>query len=389
MKFWKKGLLLVLALALTVVLAACGGETPDTVDTTPADGHVHDYAERVIEPTCTEGGFTVYTCNVCGDKYTGNKVPSTGECVYESRQMLPSEKTAVYGIDAAYFEAEICRYCGKGDYHTAVIAYLGFDGEPEAPSGYTPSENYLLALETFDECIEALKLEGEEAEARRAAWKKMLDFIDQQQFLDTWNNASGVRGATLVDGALVGDWQFFIADNNNLFSELCPYESFSVSFDIAVNGNLKKGSNNDGYAAIFGAGGGNAEGGSNSMWRNPWRLCLDIDAEADGSHELVCAYWTYTSSGSSTRFVEPTGFYVEKGKTYSYRMDFNTKVESDDPYPTFRLYVKEAGAEEYVDLGTYFYCPRPETSSFKFFDPNCADGNVVDNFKIFVDLTAE
>lgn len=388
MNFWKHGLLLGLTLVLTLVLAACGGEMPDTSDVETTDGHVHDYAQRVIEPTCSEGGFTVYTCNTCGNKYTDNKVPATGECVYEARQMLPSEKTSAYGIDAVYFEAEICRYCGKGDYQTAVLAFLGFDGEPEAPLGYTPSENYLLALESFDACIEALALEGEEAEARRENWKKMIDFIDQQQFLDCWGSGSGIRGAMIVDGALVGNWQFFVADNNNLFSELCPYETFSISFDLAVNGNLKKGSVND-YAAIFGTGGGSTEGGTNSMWRNPWRLCLDSDPEADGSHELVCAYWTYTSSGAATRHIEPTEFYVDKGKTYSYRLDFNTRIEDGEEYPTFRLYAKEADAENYIDLGRYFYCPRTESSSFKFFDPNCAVGNVLDNFKIFVDLVEE
>lgn len=388
MNFWRNGLLLVLTLLLAVAFVSCGGETPDTDDSEPADTHVHAYVTKVVEPTCSDGGFTVYTCETCGNKYTDNKVPATGECAYEPRQMLPSEKTAAYGVDVSYFEADICRYCGKGSYHTAVIAFLDFEGEPEAPMGYTPSENYLLALESFDACIEALGLEGEEAEARRANWKKMLDFIDQQKFLDCWSGASGVRGATVVDGTLVGEWQFFVADNNNLFSEACPYESFSVSFDLAVNGNLKKGSNND-YAAIFGASGGSTEGGANSMWRNPWRLCLDSDPEADGSHELVCAYWTYSSGGASTRYIQHTEFYVEKGKTYSYRLDFNRNVEDGEEYPTFRLSVKEAGTEQYIDLGRYFYCPRPESSSLKFFDPNCADGNILDNLKIFIDISEE
>ena len=385
MNFCKSGLFFALALVLVLAFAACGGQTSDTGGTQPADGHTHDYAARVIEPTCSEGGFTVYTCNTCGEKYTDNKVPATGECVYKARKVLPSMKTDIYGIDADYFEADVCAGCGRAIFHSAVLADLTFDGEPEAPLDHVPSENYHAALATFEESLIALGLEGEEAEARRANWQTMLDFIDQQKHLNVWGGANGVRGATLVDGALVGDWQFFVQDEMNLFSKSPAYRQFSLSIDIAVNGNLKKGSNND-YAAIFGACGGSAEGGTNSMWRSPWRLCLNSEPLANGTHELVCAYWTYTNSGADTRYIQPTGFYVEKGKTYSYRLDFNAKVEGDEEYPTFRLSVREEGTQEYIDLGEYFYCPRPDSSSFKFFDPNCADGNVIDNFKIFIDL---
>ena len=33
-----------------------------------ADGH--NYVAKVIEPTCTEKGYTAYACSVCGDSYT-------------------------------------------------------------------------------------------------------------------------------------------------------------------------------------------------------------------------------------------------------------------------------------------------------------------------------
>ena len=385
MKFSIRYALLVLVFVMAFALAACGEETPATTDdNVGADGHIHDYATRVVEPTCSEGGFTVYTCNICGNKYTDNKVPKTGVCEYETRRVLPSEKTSAFGIDAAWFEAELCRFCGKGEYHTAVLAELTFDGEPEAPVDYVPSANYEAAVASLPDCLVASKLEGEAATKQEENWRKMLDFIDQQKYLDVWGGQSGVRGASIVDGALVGDWQFFVADNMNLFSEQPAYEQFSISFDLTVNGNLKKGSAND-YAAIFGAGGGSTDGGSNSMWRNPWRLCLNSTPRADGAYELVCAYWTYGSGGTSTRYITSTNTYIEKGKTYSYRLDFGYD-EPNGEYPTFRLYIKEAGVEEYIDLGTYSYIPRPDSSSFKFFDPNCAGGNVLDNFKIFIDL---
>ena len=39
--------------------------------------HVHDYAAVVTLPTCTEQGYTTYTCE-CGDSYVADYVPATG-----------------------------------------------------------------------------------------------------------------------------------------------------------------------------------------------------------------------------------------------------------------------------------------------------------------------
>lgn len=39
--------------------------------------HEHEYESEVIAPTCTEEGYTVYTCD-CGESYTDNVVPALG-----------------------------------------------------------------------------------------------------------------------------------------------------------------------------------------------------------------------------------------------------------------------------------------------------------------------
>ena len=40
------------------------------------DTHAHNYTEEIIAPTCTEQGYTTYTCE-CGHVYTENiaKIP--------------------------------------------------------------------------------------------------------------------------------------------------------------------------------------------------------------------------------------------------------------------------------------------------------------------------
>lgn len=43
-----------------------------------ADVAVHDYKGKVTAPTCTEMGFTVFTCSLCGDTYKGEYTKATG-----------------------------------------------------------------------------------------------------------------------------------------------------------------------------------------------------------------------------------------------------------------------------------------------------------------------
>ena len=50
----------------------CGESDPDYVPP-----HVHAYEAAVTAPTCTEGGFTTYTCE-CGDSYVGDETAATG-----------------------------------------------------------------------------------------------------------------------------------------------------------------------------------------------------------------------------------------------------------------------------------------------------------------------
>ncbi len=55
--------------------------TDPTTPSTPPDAtdpsHIHKYEATIIAPTCTEGGYTVYTC-VCADSYRENETEATG-----------------------------------------------------------------------------------------------------------------------------------------------------------------------------------------------------------------------------------------------------------------------------------------------------------------------
>ena len=82
----------------------CGLE--DKIFSTPAD---HQYEAVVTDPTCTEGGFTTYTCH-CGDSYTDDYLPATGHnYVEDSREPTCEEE----GYKGAF-----CEYCGEGGSET-------------------------------------------------------------------------------------------------------------------------------------------------------------------------------------------------------------------------------------------------------------------------------
>ena len=52
-------------------------EPPVTEPPVTEPPHTHSYTTKVTAPTCTEKGYTTYTCS-CGDTYTGNEVAATG-----------------------------------------------------------------------------------------------------------------------------------------------------------------------------------------------------------------------------------------------------------------------------------------------------------------------
>ena len=53
------------------------GEVLSGCEEIPPTGHVHQYTATVTAPTCTEDGYTTYTC-ACGDSYVADETPATG-----------------------------------------------------------------------------------------------------------------------------------------------------------------------------------------------------------------------------------------------------------------------------------------------------------------------
>ena len=69
------------------------GMTTDAQEEIPALSH--SYSTAVTAPTCTEEGYTTYTCSACGDSYVADKVAATGHD-YEAVVTAPTCTEAGY-----------------------------------------------------------------------------------------------------------------------------------------------------------------------------------------------------------------------------------------------------------------------------------------------------
>ena len=66
----------------------------------------HNYNKVVVDPTCEEQGYTIYTCSLCGDSYVSDYVSSTGEHVWDSGVITKAAKCTENG--SITYSCRIC-----------------------------------------------------------------------------------------------------------------------------------------------------------------------------------------------------------------------------------------------------------------------------------------
>jgi hypothetical protein len=71
------------------------------------EAHTHDYIGVVTEPTCTDKGFTTFTCSVCGDEFIDEIIPANGHTEGPGTVTVPPTATTE-GVMTYY-----CTVCGE------------------------------------------------------------------------------------------------------------------------------------------------------------------------------------------------------------------------------------------------------------------------------------
>lgn len=125
-------------------------------------GCMHSYSETVTEPTCTEAGFTTFTCSECGDTYTGNTVPATGHTEETVAGTAPTctktgltdgircsvcktvikEQTTIEVTAHTYVDTVVPPTCTAGGYtaHKCSVCNGFFKDSETAPLGHKTGE---------------------------------------------------------------------------------------------------------------------------------------------------------------------------------------------------------------------------------------------------------
>ena len=79
------------------------------------ESHAHSYTEAVTAPTCTQQGYTTYTCE-CGDSYVGDYVAAQGHSIggWHSNETEHWHICSACGetLDAAGHDGTVCSVCG-------------------------------------------------------------------------------------------------------------------------------------------------------------------------------------------------------------------------------------------------------------------------------------
>ena len=83
----------------------------------------HNFTAEITEPTCTEGGYTIYTCGLCEYSYEGGKTEATGH--FFGNWVIKSEPTTDHE-GSRYRECQIC-----GEVEAEILPQLEPEPTPE------------------------------------------------------------------------------------------------------------------------------------------------------------------------------------------------------------------------------------------------------------------
>ena len=73
--------------------------------------HSHSYTQVVVTPTCTQAGYTTYTCSVCGDSYKGSYVDPLGHDYKNGTCTRCGVKDPNYKPQADFVDVSAGSYC--------------------------------------------------------------------------------------------------------------------------------------------------------------------------------------------------------------------------------------------------------------------------------------
>lgn len=120
------------------ICSVCGADEP-------IPPHRHDYSAKTTAPTCTEDGYTVYTCE-CGDSYTADHVGKLDHSFSSGHCTVCGEKDPDYtpSTGGEFNYSEVPEYTDKN--YVAINGNVPYFTEDEITSDYFESYSDLDKL---------------------------------------------------------------------------------------------------------------------------------------------------------------------------------------------------------------------------------------------------
>ena len=104
----------------------------------------HSYDAVVTAPTCTEGGYTTYTCTVCGDTYTADETEATGHVYDNACDTDCNICGEVREITHSYDAVVTAPTCTEGGYTTYTCTVCGdsYKADETEATGHIYDDEY-------------------------------------------------------------------------------------------------------------------------------------------------------------------------------------------------------------------------------------------------------
>ena len=174
--------------------------------------HIHSYTTQVVAPTCTEQGYTIYTCS-CGDTYNDNYVNALGHTEVVDKAVAPT--CTVKGKA----EGKHCSVCNKVLVAQTEVAALGHKWDSgkvtkKATPTATGVKTYTCSVcgttkkETIAKCakyVNPIKASGKTATVKFKNLKKKNQTVSQKNAFSvskaqgkvTYKKSSGNKSITV------------------------------------------------------------------------------------------------------------------------------------------------------------------------------------------------
>ena len=98
--------------------------------------HTHDYEATVTAPTCTEQGYTTYTCRHCGDTYVDDYVEANGHTEVIDKAVAPT------CTETGLTEGKHCSVCGEVFVAQKEVSANGHDYEATVTAPTCTEQGY-------------------------------------------------------------------------------------------------------------------------------------------------------------------------------------------------------------------------------------------------------